>query len=287
MSNEAQRQSAELTDSAATASLQDLVKSENLEDLGVQKAGSKILFRAMFDTEVLFAAGDLAAAWLTTEFFGIFINTAAALLAIGGRIYETVTGAKPLGLGFYAMAGVSALTTVSIVVNGIQIYGLALFDFTSHGSQQLLFGAAAFGTWTLANLVAGFRRSHASIKPKTVLGNHQIWFCLGSILATHARSLPGLLFLIGLIKAVLRQSNDSGQEIKTWSQLLNRHLTPARLRGAAYAISTGMAAFGDPSYALPYGLWMVGNFAFDNAGLNRTIGRDLATVFRRKSGGND
>lgn len=63
------------------------------------------------DTEVYFAVGDFAAACLTAEKFGIIANGLASVLAVGGRLYESITGRKPefmghpVAPGFYAIVG--------------------------------------------------------------------------------------------------------------------------------------------------------------------------------------
>jgi hypothetical protein len=218
------------------------------------------IIRSLSDTEVYFAAGDLAAAYLTAEYFGIAINFAAFVLAAGGRIYEAINDRKPLGLGFYAMAVVSAITVLSILANGIQLYSWDFLYVHHPEAHELLFGAAAFTCWTIANAVAGYKKSK-SLPVGTLVANHQTYFCLGSIFATHAKLVPLFFFCLGLIQIIKGKQETLPTDIN-WQNFYRKHATPQRLRTIAYAISAIMVAQSDSRYIIPYLLWMLGNAVF-------------------------
>ncbi|MFH1157761.1 MAG: hypothetical protein V1721_02585 [Pseudomonadota bacterium] len=239
----------------------------------ISKSGAKLS-----DTEVYFAAGDFAAAYLTAEFFGIAINGAACVLAVGGRIYEAVANRKPMGLGFYSMSVVSAVTTVSIVANSFEKYSWDFIRLTQPGPRELFFAAAAFAAWTVANAVAGYKKAKQSSSGSPV-ANHQTYFCLGSIFATHAKIVPLLFFIAGFVKILGRKPEVN--KVKTWNGLYEKHATPQRLRAIAYAASALGAAFADPRYVLPYLLWMMGNFVFDAGELDKSFKRDLFVLIRK------
>lgn len=239
---------------------------------------------SLWDTEVFFSAGDFAAAYLTAEIFGIAINGLAFLVAVAGRIGEALFDRKPLGLGFYSMGVVSGITTVSIFANGMGQHGQGFLVLFGNPALDLWFGIGAFASWTLANCIAGYRKSHPGSATTRPAGDHQTYFCLGSILATHAKLTPLVFFVLGLARILTntRQGLESGSP---WKQFYNKHATPQRLRAIAYAISALMAALAASTYVLPYLLWMFGNLVFDNGGLDRTIKGDFIALLRQGSRG--
>lgn len=169
-------------------------------------------------------------------------------------------------------------------MNGIQKYGQDFLDVTKEGSRDLWYGAAAFASWTVANGIAGYRKAHekkgAPEHNAGFIANHQTHFCLGSIFATHAKPATLPFFLLGLYKSMKKAARE---EMKTWKDFAAKHLTPQRLRTAAYVVSAVTAAVsGKPLYVVPYALWMLGNARFDGDGANASLRRDFASVRAEK-----
>lgn len=215
----------------------------------------------LLDTEVLFAFGDCAAAFLTAEIIGVVLNCFAAALALGGRIYERLWKKNPLGLGFYGMAAVSAATAISTIASGIEHHGLSgMLNPETSAAREQLFSATAFTAWTLANCLAGYRRSVSGSTQGNGLFGDQAWFCIGSIAATHAKPLPLVFFVLGLGRTTTGRLNN---DLTIRQQLLG-YFTPQQLRGIAYAISMTIAIIGGSAYFIPYALWMLGNFVFES-----------------------
>lgn len=241
------------------------------------------LIKRFFDTEILFAIGDFAAAYLTAEIFGIVINGGAAAIALGGKVYEIRTDTKPLGMGFYAMALVSFLTTISIAVNFSRNYALESLLHGDAAALQSAFTGAAFAAWTLANFFAGLERARIlpSNRRGALLSNAQLWFCVGSVLVTQSGTVSGLVFLTALMKGIFGPPSTPFDPVHGIKGLLRKHLTTPRLRAVAYLTCTVEAVFTGSPFVLAYALWMLGNSVFESPEMNRAILVDIRRLTPR------
>ncbi len=227
---------------------------------------ARTLRTVMMEPAVLLSLGDTFLAAAAAEISGLLLNAASATVAIVGGVYLARTG-KKIGLGFYSAACVSAYTVCSILYRGAHENTLL--------TAGTLLPALAFFCWTIANGMAGWRDRHHTYA-SGLADNEHFYFSLGATAAGSNNPLSTAIFAFSLfehgIRKKLAENSAAARKYRFFLEVLHKHVTPLRLRGAAYAVSTAAAislAAHKPEnaqsgfYVLAYALLMLGNFSFD------------------------
>lgn len=247
---------------------------------------SSIFAGVASNTPILFATGDLILALHMAGPTGVAVNVGVVAATVGGKVYENVTG-KKIGLGFYTLGLVQAVTGFSVVAKGLQSFGpaaLLALQGTSAEALKVSRLALSFLLATAAMIFAG--RQHArQEKPKGILDTPETHLGLSGVALTletlrpSPSYIPTALLGLGLAKLFGKKTDPAQTQDNSWRALYNKHASPSRLYGLAF-VTGALLSLKDPFYAAAYCLW-AGGYMFLDEDRSKGAFSDIMNKFRK------